>query len=157
MSRLAIGEALAARLYAAEAAIDQALIETATLAAALPAARSEAWLSAVTGQRAFEGSAAAISALAQARAHIVQTHNTLTALARRLGLDALAVGPLDKPGDTRPIGGGKSTPEHGQQNPTSRTDGVLMSSSLLSVGAKNVQDGSYRQPVRRPVCDRTSR
>lgn len=106
MSRLTIGEDLAVRLYAAESAIDRALIETATLAAALPAARSEAWLSAVTGQRAFEGAAATITALAQARAHIVRTHRTLTALARKLGLDALAVGPLDKPGDDRPVGGG---------------------------------------------------
>lgn len=105
MSRLSVGEDLATRLYAAESAIDQALIETATLAAALPAARAGAWLSAVTGQRAFEGTAEAISALARARAHIVQTHNTLAALARRLGLDALAVGPLDKPGDGPPVGG----------------------------------------------------
>lgn len=111
MSRLSVGEALAARLYAAEAAIDQALIETATLAAALPAARSEAWLSAVTGQRAFDGAAGAIAALAEARANIVQTHNTLTALARKLGLDALAVGPLDKPGDTPPIGDGQAPPD----------------------------------------------
>ena len=60
MNRLSIGEALAARLYAAESAIDQALIETATLAAALPAARAEAWLPAVTGQGAFAGTAGAI-------------------------------------------------------------------------------------------------
>ena len=106
MTRLSVGEALAARLYAAESAIDQALIETATLAAALPAARADAWLSAVTGQRAFAGAAAAISALSDARAHIVQTHNTLTAIARKLGLDSLAVGPVDKPGDGPPIGGG---------------------------------------------------
>lgn len=106
MSRLSVGEALAARLYAAESSIDHALIETATLAAALPAARADAWLSAVTGQRAFDGTAATITALAQARAHIVQTHNTLTALARKLGLDALAAGPLDKPGDDEPVGGG---------------------------------------------------
>lgn len=105
MSRLSVGEALAARLFAAESSIDQALIETASLAAALPAARADAWLSAVTGQRAFDGAAGAITALAQARAHIVQTHNTLTALARKLGLETLAVGPLDKPGDDRPIGG----------------------------------------------------
>jgi len=106
MTRLSVGEALAARLYAAESAIDQALIETATLAAALPAARADAWLSAVTGQRAFAGAAATISALSDARAHIVQTHNTLTAIARKLGLDSLAVGPVDKPGDGPPIGGG---------------------------------------------------
>lgn len=106
MTRLAVGETLAVRLYAAESAIDQALIETATLAAALPAARADAWLSAVAGQRAFAGTAATISALSDARAHIVETHNTLTALARKLGLETLAVGPLDKPGDGPPIGGG---------------------------------------------------
>ena len=106
MTRQSIGEALAARLYAAEAAIDRALAETAALAAALPGARADAYLSAVTGQRAFSGAAATIGALAEARGHLVQTHTTLTALARKLGLDALASGPIDKPGDTPPVGGG---------------------------------------------------
>ena len=106
MSRHAVGETLAARLYAAEYAIDQALFEAATLAAALPVARAEAWLSAVAGQRAFEGAAAAIAALAEARANIVRTHNALSVLARKLGMEPLAVGPLDKPGDGPPIGGG---------------------------------------------------
>lgn len=106
MSRQTIGEALAVRLYAAETAIDQALTETAFLAAALPSARAEAYLSAVTGQRVFDGAAASISALAEARSHLVQTHTALAALARKLGLDTLAIGPLDKPGDQPPIGGG---------------------------------------------------
>ena len=106
MTRLDVGEALAARLFAAEAAIDQALASAASLAAALPVARVDAWLSATAGPRAFTETAATISALTDARAHIVQTHHTLAALARRLGLDDLAVGPLDKPGDGEPIGGG---------------------------------------------------
>lgn len=106
MSRQSVGERLAARLYAAESAIDQALIETATLAAALPSARAEAWVSAVAGQRAFDEAAAAMTALARARAHVVRTHATLAALARRLGLETLAIGPLDKPGDRPPAGGG---------------------------------------------------
>lgn len=106
MTRQFIGEALAGRLYAAETAIDMALKETATLASLLPTARADAYLSAVTGQRAFDGTAASISALAEARSHLVQTHNTLAALARKMGLETLAVGPLDKPGDQPPIGGG---------------------------------------------------
>jgi hypothetical protein len=106
MTRQAIGETLAARLYAAESAIDRAMAETAALAAALPGARADACLSAVAGQRAFSGTAATIGALADARGHLVQTHQTLAALARRLDLPALASGPLDKPGDTPPIGGG---------------------------------------------------
>ena len=105
MTRQDIGEALAGRLYAAEAAIDAALTETATLAAMLPAARAGAWLSAVSGQKAFDGAAASISALAEARSHLVQTHNTLSALARKLGLDTLAAGPIDKPEDTPPRDG----------------------------------------------------
>ena len=106
MSRETVGEALSARLHAAEAAIDAALSETAQLAAMLPAARAQAYLSAVTGQKAFDGAAASISALAQARSHMVDTHNTLAALARRMRLDTVAVGPLDKPEDPVPIGGG---------------------------------------------------
>ncbi len=72
----------------------------------LPAARAQAYLSAVTGQKAFDGAAASIGALAEARSHLVDTHNTLAALARRLGLGTIAVGPLDKPEDDIPIGGG---------------------------------------------------
>lgn len=106
MTRDTIGQALAARLFAAEAAIDAAMTETATLAAMLPAARAEAYLSAVSGQKAFDGAAASILALAQARSHLVDTHNTLAALARRLGLDTLAVGGLDKPEDKPPVGDG---------------------------------------------------
>lgn len=106
MSRQSIGETLAGRLFAAEAAIDQALAETAFLAAALPAARADAFLSAVAGQKVFDGAAASISSLAEARSHLVQTHTALAALARKLGLDILAVGPLDKPGEQPPIGGG---------------------------------------------------
>ena len=100
-----VGEALSVRLHAAEAAIDAALTEAALLAAMLPAARSQAYLSAVVGQKAFDGAAASISALTQARAHMVDTHRTLAALARRMGLETLAVGPLDKPEDQIPVGG----------------------------------------------------
>lgn len=106
MTRRQVGEALAARLYAAESAIDAALAATAGLTADLPTARSQAYLSAVTGQRAFDGAAGAVSALVQARAQLVQTHGVLAALARKLDLDVLAVGPVDKPEDGPPIGDG---------------------------------------------------
>ncbi len=106
MTRQTISEAVAARLHSAEAAIDAALCETAQLAALLPTARSAAYLSAVTGQKAFDGAAGSIAALAEARSHIVQTHNTLAAVARQMGLETVAVGILDKPEDTPPVGGG---------------------------------------------------
>ena len=108
MNRQSIGEQIAARLYCAETAIDRALVETANLAAQLPTARADAYLSATTGQKAFDGVAGAISALTIARQNMIQTHATLGALARSMGLDTLAVGPLDKPGDGPPVGGGIS-------------------------------------------------
>lgn len=101
-----VGEALANRLYAAENAIDSALTEAGALMSMLPSARTTLWLSAVTGQRIFDDAAASIQALAQARGHMVSAHNTLAALARRLGLEVLATGPVDKPEDTPPIGKG---------------------------------------------------
>lgn len=106
MTTQTIGETLSIRLHAVETAIDAALVESSALMALLPQARAEAYLSAVTGQRAFDGAAASIFALTEARSHMVGTHNTLAALARKLGLETLAVGPLDKPEDTPPNGGG---------------------------------------------------
>ena len=84
------GVTVAMSVPEAEAAIDAALSEAAQLAAMLPAARSQAWLSAVSGQKAFDGAAASISALAQARSHMVDTHNTLAALARLVTADRIA-------------------------------------------------------------------
>ena len=101
-----VGATVAARLYAAEAAIDAALAQTAALAALLPEARAQAYLSAVIGQRAFDGAAGSVGALTQARSHLIDTHNTLAAVARKMGLDTLAVGPMDKQEDSPPIGDG---------------------------------------------------
>ncbi|WP_125257552.1 hypothetical protein [Brevundimonas fluminis] len=108
MTRRTVGETLAHRLYAAEAAVDAALAAAARLAAELPVARAGAMVSAVTGQRAFDGAAGAVSALVQARSQLVRTHGVLAAVARKLKLDDLAVGPVDKPEDDPPIGGGVS-------------------------------------------------
>jgi hypothetical protein len=105
-TRQEVGAVVAARLYAAEVAIDLALVEVASLAAILPDARGQALLSATTGQQVFDGAAASLSALTTARARLGDTHRSLAAVARRLGLDILAVGPLDKPDDRPPVGGG---------------------------------------------------
>ncbi len=104
--RQQIGEQLAAQLFAAETAIDVALRETATLAALLPQSRADAYLSATTGQRAFDGAAGAIRSLTDARGQLIDTHRTLAALARSLGLEVLAAGPTDKPEDRPQRGSG---------------------------------------------------
>ena len=105
MSRQSIGETISRHLHRSESTLDAALHEMASLAAALPRARAQAGLSAATGQRVFDGTSAAIVALTEARAQLVRTHVSLAALARQLGLNAVAVGPLDKPDDRPPIGG----------------------------------------------------
>jgi hypothetical protein len=106
MTQNDIATQVASRLYTAETAIDLALAEAAGLIGLLPSARADAMLSAVAGQRAFDGAAASVVALTQARAHVVDTHNALSALARRMGIDVVAFGPIDKPEDPPTTGGG---------------------------------------------------
>lgn len=101
MTQTQAAEAIASKLYAAEAALDLALTEAAGLAALLPQARAQAYLSATTGQHAFEGVAGCVCSLTDARGRLVAAHKTLAALARQCGLDALAAGPLDKPEDAK--------------------------------------------------------
>ena len=116
MDQTTVGDALALRLEAAEQAIDRALIETAALMAALPQARNDAYLSALAGQKAFEGVAAGIAALTEARRGVVQAHRVLGYLAQRLGVEATAVGPVDKPAD-RPARRRRSAPSDAVETP----------------------------------------
>jgi len=84
-------------LFAAEDAIDAALARAAELNAALVTARTEAGLSALVGQEAFEMAAAAFAALARARCDIVETHKRLSETRIQVGLRTVAVGELPKP------------------------------------------------------------
>lgn len=63
----------------------------------------------MTGQQIFDDATQSLAAINTARARMVAAHNRLAALARKMGLDSLAVGPLDKPEDTPPIGDGPRT------------------------------------------------
>lgn len=82
-------------LHAAEAAIDAALARASELNTTLVNARIEAKLSAVVGQEAFDGAAAAFAALARARADIVETHNRLDETRIQIGLRTLMSGDSD--------------------------------------------------------------
>ena len=96
-------EQVAAELFKAEAAIDNALNRTAALTAAVPAVRAEAGLSALFGQGAIERLSETIAALAQARRGIVECHKELAIVRDQIGLGAVAFGddgtkPLVAPG-----------------------------------------------------------
>lgn len=67
--------------------LDQAFATSGRLAAALPAARAEAKLSAVVGQQAFEHIGNALLAIGAARGHTVAGHRVLEVLATKLGLE----------------------------------------------------------------------
>ena len=85
-------EKIAAGLFALEKAIDLALTRSAELNAIMPAARTEANLSAVVGQEAFDGAVDTFAALARARRHIVETHQRLDATKTQVGLRTVAIG-----------------------------------------------------------------
>ena len=95
--RRAAAMMVAESLFAAEEAIDAALARTAELNSKMSTARTEAGLSALVAQDAFEVSAAAFAALARARADIVETHKRLSEAKIQVGLRTVSVGEVPKP------------------------------------------------------------
>jgi hypothetical protein len=91
---------VAESLFAAEEAIDIALARVAELNGTLVTARTEAKLSAVVGQDAFETAASVFAALARARCDMVETHRRLSETKIQIGLRTLGVGELGKPNET---------------------------------------------------------
>lgn len=83
---------VAESLFAAEAAIDDALARTAELNGNMVTARKDAKLSALVCQDAFEVSASAFAALARARCDIVEAHKRLNEAKIQVGLRTFAVG-----------------------------------------------------------------
>ena len=106
MAKTLVGRQVAVALDKAEAAVDAAVAEIATFAALLPDARQRAQLSAVSGQKVFEGASETLVLLAQARGRLVETHRRLEALGRAMNLHNQAVGPVDKPDEDGPRDGG---------------------------------------------------
>jgi hypothetical protein len=105
---------VAKSLFAAEEAIDLALARAAELNGIMVTARSEAKLSALVGQDAFEVSAAAFANLARARCEIVETHKRLDEAKTQIGLRTFAWGDeLPKP----PVGDGRADDRHLQAVP----------------------------------------
>lgn len=91
-NRLTAATKVAQSLFAAEQAIDAALARAAELNGNMVTARTDAKLSALVGQDAFEVSAAAFAALARARCDIVETHKRLSEAKIQVGLRTIAVG-----------------------------------------------------------------
>lgn len=88
---------VAQSLFAAEDAIDAAFARVAELNGALVMARSDAHLSAIVAQDAFELAASTLGALAKARGEIVETHKRLGETQIQIGLRTLSWGDQGKP------------------------------------------------------------
>lgn len=110
MAKAMAGRQVAVALEKAENALDQAVAAVAGLAALLPGARMRAELTAVTGQKVFEGASETLSLVAQARGRLVETHRRLDVLNRALG-SPVATGPTDKPEEDGPRDGGGVMPD----------------------------------------------
>ena len=99
MKKADAARAGARKLMEAEAALDNALRETAELVGMLPALRLEAGLSAVVGQAAVEDLGETLSHILIARRTMVRAHAGLQTVRVQMGCGAVAVGVLDKPAD----------------------------------------------------------
>ena len=92
-------EELANTLRAFEQAIDDSFALGGRLAALLPAARSEARLSAVVGQGVFDRVCQALTAMGEARGHAVAGHRLLDKINQQVGYVVAYGDEQPKPGD----------------------------------------------------------
>lgn len=97
--RRMVAEQIAAALFDAEDAIDQALAKTAHLTGVMPSLRAQSGASALIGQGAVERASQAIMALAEARRAIVEAHMELSIAQTQIGLGAVK---LEGPGGDKP-------------------------------------------------------
>ncbi len=91
-TKIAVVRSVAAKLHAAEEAIDLAIIKLSELNGELPIARMEAKLSATVCQPAFDLSSQALQSLIQCRRQTVEAHEVLSGTQRDIGLGAHAMG-----------------------------------------------------------------
>ena len=94
--RITAAKDVAAKLFALETAIDDALVCAAAMTIALPAARTRAKVAATVGHEAAMLTGDALSALMVARTKIVEAHGSLAEVRDEMGLKTYASGALWK-------------------------------------------------------------
>ncbi|WCT72538.1 hypothetical protein PQ455_12940 [Sphingomonas naphthae] len=92
VTRRVIAQEVMDRLVSAERSTDQALIDTAELAATLLKARLKIEAAAEVGQDAFERIAATFAAHVEGRRSIVAAHQALAEVKVKMGLATVALG-----------------------------------------------------------------
>ena len=94
--RITAAKDVAAKLFALEAAIDDALVCAAAMTIAMPAARTRAKVSATVGHEATMLTGEVLAALLIARTKIVAAHGSLADVRDEMGLKMFASGDLWK-------------------------------------------------------------
>lgn len=98
-TKVEVAQGVLEQLYAAEAAIDAAMVEAARLTQTMIEARQELGLAATVGAGALSKVTASMSEMGQARAEMVEAHNELNELRLRMGMRTSMIGVADKPTD----------------------------------------------------------
>ncbi len=109
MERALVAQRVANELFAAENAIDEAIVRASKLVNELVTARTELGLSAVVGGESITKATEALTALAEARAAVVVSHNQLADTKLRIGIRTKLGGNGSKqdaflPADLREVG-----------------------------------------------------
>lgn len=97
MDKAFVAQRVANKLWSAEDAVDTALAQAAGLMVEMTTARQELKVSAQTGEKAMADLVAAISALGQARAALVEMHDEMAEVKLRVGIRTKLTGAWDKP------------------------------------------------------------
>lgn len=106
MEKIEILHTVADELFATEKAVDDAIAQASDMLATLIQGRRDMNLSAVVGADAQAKVMDAIAAMGQARTAVVAAHADLAKVQRAVGLAHVAVGPMEKPEEDVPMGGG---------------------------------------------------
>jgi hypothetical protein len=96
MDKAFIAQRIANKLWTTEDAVDAAMAEAAALMSELVVGRQEMKVSAQTTEKATADLVAAIAALGQARAALVEMHDELSEVKLRCGIRTKLVGGWDK-------------------------------------------------------------
>lgn len=102
MDKMLVAQGVANRLFATEAAIDRAMIEASQLMGEMLTARQEMRVGATVGGEAATKVAAAMAAMAEARAAVVAAHAELGEAKLRVGIRTKMVGEWPKPNPPTP-------------------------------------------------------
>jgi hypothetical protein len=97
MEKAFVAQRVAAKLFATEASVDQAMVEATELMADLLKARKDVSASMVFADDVQVKLMEAISALSQARSAMVGVHGELAEAKLRLGVRAKMIGEAEKP------------------------------------------------------------